>query len=551
MFKFLLVGINSKYIHTNPAIQSLKAYAGSKYSENIELAEYTINNQRSEILADIYKRKPDAIGFSVYIWNVSMVQPLLSELAQILPDVPVFLGGPEVSYDAIDYLNQYPNITGVIVGEGEETFKELLSFYIDKDMDKTAAMDANESGSSESIYSAVGYSEEKHLEDNVYSLHNIKGLQLRDERLQERAAIGIDALPFFYDKTLIDSYVNKIIYYESSRGCPFRCSYCLSSIEKNIRLRDLEMVKEELQFFLDAKVPQVKFIDRTFNCNPSRAVEIWKYILENDNGITNFHFEVAADIMKDEEIDILQKMRPGLVQLEIGVQTTNEKTLNAINRKTDIEKIKTVVERLKKNNNVHLHLDLIAGLPYEDYESFKTSFNDVFNMKGHQLQLGFLKVLKGAPISTQVEEHGIKYTATPPYEVLETKYITFEEIMRLKNVERVLDTFYNSAQFTMTLPYIMKYFETPYNFFDELAQYYDEKGYFVMTPKRSRKYDILLEFAEYKVPSIFEELRELLTLDYYLREKPKSKPDFVVNVPPLGVIDYEQTDPITGNHIMK
>lgn len=518
MFKFLLVGINSKFIHTNPAIQSLKSYAGKQYAENIELVEYTINNQRSEILADIYRRKPDAIGFSVYIWNVSTVQPLLLELAQILPEIPVYLGGPEVSYNAMEYLEQYQNVTGVIVGEGEETFKELLEVYINRNAD---------------------------------SLHNVKGLQLRTEALQERTAIGIDALPFFYDETLIESYVNKIIYYESSRGCPFRCSYCLSSIEKNIRLRDLNMVKEELQFFLDAKVPQVKFIDRTFNCNPSRAVEIWKYILEHDNGITNFHFEIAADIMRDEEIEILQKMRSGLVQLEIGVQTTNERTLDAINRKTDIVKIKAVVEQLRKNNNVHLHLDLIAGLPYEDYESFKNSFNEVFNMNGHQLQLGFLKVLKGAPISTQVEEHGIKYTATPPYEVLETKYITFEEIMRLKNVERVLDTFHNSAQFTMSLPYIMEYFETPYNFFDELAQYYDEKGYFVMTPKRSRKYDILLEFAKDRVPNILEELRELLTLDYYLREKPKSKPDFVLNVPPLGVIDYEQTDPITGNHIMK
>jgi len=520
MFKFLLVGINSKFIHTNPAIRSLKAYAGEQYDQNIELAEYTINNQKSEILADIYKREPDAIGFSVYIWNADMVLSLLGELAQILPNVDVFLGGPEVSYNPDDYLNMFNNVKGVFVGEGEVAFKELISLYADKDIDKREG------------------------------LHNIRGLKTANSYPGDSIAVKMDDLPFFYDKALVDSYVNKIIYYESSRGCPFRCSYCMSSIEKNIRLREFEKVREELKFFLDMKVPQVKFIDRTFNCNPGRALKIWNFISENDNKITNFHFEIAADILTPEEISVLQNMRPGLVQLEIGVQTTNQATLKAINRVTDIDKLRSAVSKLQVNNNVHLHLDLIAGLPYEDYDSFKNSFNDVFEMGGNQLQLGFLKLLKGAPIYSEVQKYGIKYSPSAPYEVLATDWISFDEIMHLKNVEKIVDTFYNSAQFTKSLQYVMSKFSKPFEFFDSLAKYYDRMGYFVMTPKRSRKYDIMLEFWQAMGFDGLEDLRELLTLDYYLREKPKSKPDFVINVPQIGVINYEITDPITGNHVL-
>lgn len=371
----------------------------------------------------------------------------------------------------------------------------------------------------------------------------------------------MDSLPFLYQATgtqnetnddcgLPADFEHRIIYYESARGCPFRCSYCLSSIDKTTHFRSLDLVFEELSFFLKNQVKQVKFIDRTFNCDSKRANTIWQYLIENDNGITNFHFEIAADILTDESIDILNKMRPGLVQLEIGVQTTNEETLRAINRPCKISHLAETVAKIRNKNNVHIHLDLIAGLPYEDFESFKKSFNDVFNMKPDQLQLGFLKVLNGAPIKGQVEEHGIRYTDEPPYEVLCTKYISYREILALKNVEQIVEIFYNSAQFTNALPYLLKFFNTPYDMFEAIGNYYERNGLFIITPARSRRYDILLEFAQTVDGIDIEELRELLTLDFYIREKPKAKPAFVENVPPLGMIDYSKKDPLTGNFVI-
>lgn len=517
--QFLLTAINAKYIHSNPAVYSLMAYAGESLRPHIKVAEYTINQRMEEILGDLYKRQPDVIGFSCYIWNYPLILELLRELPKVLPDAELWLGGPEVSYEGKDILKEFPMVKGIMAGEGEETFKELLSFY-------------------------VGEQEKGCLE-------KILGLILREGESPAREVTSLDAIPFLYDD--LEVFANRIIYYETSRGCPFRCSYCLSSIDKRVRLRSLALVKKELQFFLDKKVPQVKLIDRTFNCNRSHAMEIWKYIHENDNGVTNFHFEIAADIMDEEEITLLKEMRPGLVQFEIGVQTTNPDTLREINRKTDIGRIIRTVEAIRKNRNIHVHLDLIAGLPFEGYDSFRQSFNDVYGMKPEQLQLGFLKVLKGTLIRERAEDYGIVYQEKAPYEVLYTKWLSYKEVLQLKRIEEMVELYYNSNQFTHTLPVLEEEFQGAFEMYEQLAGFYEEKGYFTNSPARSRRYHVILEFALEKVPEKEQLYRELLTYDYYLRENAKSRPSFCADLASYReeIWDFyqrEETDPVLLQH---
>ena len=491
--KFLLVALNAKYIHSNPALHSLRAYAGDNYQENIELAEYTINNESGTILADLYKRQPDVVGFSCYIWNFNMVSELVREFHKLMPNVPIWLGGPEVSFDARNILDKQKEVTGIMIGEGEETFLHLLKYYV--------------------------------KEEGFKDLKKIQGIVTRDNVYMERPLLDMNTLPFLYED--LSAFENRIIYYESSRGCPFRCSYCLSSVDKTVRVRDFSLVKKELQFFLDHKVPQVKFVDRTFNCVHEHTMNVWKYILENDNGITNFHFEVEADILREEELALLSEMRPGLVQLEIGVQTTNPVTLKEIRRRMDIEKLRETVKTILSYGTVHIHLDLIAGLPYEDYVSFANSFNEVYAMKPQQLQLGFLKVLKGAYMHEMAKEYGIAYLDKPPYEVLFTKWLTFSDVVKLKNIEEMVEIYYNSNQFTHTLTVLEKEFETPFELYEKLAAFYEKKGYFVKTPSRMYRYDVLLEFIMTVVSKEKETLyKELLVFDIYLRENVKTRPAF-------------------------
>lgn len=506
--KFLLVAVNSKYIHTNPALFSLYSYAihyQPELKEHISLAEYTINQRMDEILSAIYKQKPDVLGFSVYIWNVSMVFTLVKEIKKIMPGVPIWLGGPEVSYRAEEVLDSYPELTGIMLGEGEQTFLEVCEYYRE-------------------LYQQCGNA----FANDVAALKEIKGLHFRDGlelyKTEDRKLTDLSAIPFLYQD--LKPFEHKIIYYETSRGCPFRCSYCLSSIDKKVRLRDMEMVKKELQFFLDNKVPQVKFIDRTFNCNHQHAMEIWQYIKEHDNGITNFHFEIGADLLNEEELSLLNSLRPGAVQMEIGVQTTNEKTLREIRRIMDVEKLRTIVARLHRGNNIHIHLDLIAGLPYEDYESFQKSFSDVYRMHPEQLQLGFLKVLSGSHMKEAEKEYGICYTSQPPYEVLCTNWISYEQICKLKQIEEMVEIYYNSNQFTYTIPYLEQFFETPFALYEALADFYEKNHYFINTPSRMHRYHVFLEFAGVISACDAELVKELLTMDVYLRENAKSRPEF-------------------------
>lgn len=495
--KILLTAINAKYIHSNLAVYSLKAYAQSRVTDpdtEIALAEYTINQQTDDILMDIYRRKPDVLCFSCYIWNISFVRELIRDLVKILPKTAFWAGGPEVSYDAEKFLTEMPEMTGVMVGEGEKTFHDLLEFYIDgKD-----------------------------------SLEEISGIAYRtgDKIIHNgwRELMDLSAIPFVYEH--LEKFENRIIYYESSRGCPFSCSYCLSSIDKKLRFRDLELVKKELQFFLDHRVPQVKFVDRTFNCKHEHAMTIWKYILEHDNGVTNFHFEISADLLREEEMELMSQMRPGLIQLEIGVQSTNPETIRAIHRHMDLKKLEHCVNRVHSFRNIHQHLDLIAGLPYEDYDTFHQSFNDVYQMKPDQLQLGFLKVLKGSLMQKEAEVYGIVYKEKEPYEVLSTNWLTYGEVLKLKMVESMVEVYYNSGQFWHTLEYLVPFEKDAFTFYEKLGSFYEKKGYSEISHSRMRRYEILLEYLQEETDVPTEVAAQKMLYDLYLREKLKKRPVF-------------------------
>lgn len=489
----ILTAINSKYIHSNLAVYCLRAYA-KPYIDEVEIAEYTINQQVDDILMSLYQKHPDILCFSCYIWNIEYIERVIREIHKLLPDVPIWLGGPEVSYDSREVLRRLPQVTGVMKGEGEVTFLEVLDHYHGKRDD----------------------------------LSKIPGLTYRNEdeivETPWRPVMDLSKVPFVYEH--IEDFEHKIIYYESSRGCPFSCSYCLSSIDKCLRFRDLSLVKKELQFFLDHKVPQVKFVDRTFNCRHDHAMEIWRYIKEHDNGITNFHFEVAADLLNEEEMELIKTMRPGLIQLEIGVQSTNLDTIHEIHRTMKFEQVAEVVRRINSYGNVHQHLDLIAGLPYEDYESFGKSFDDVYALEPEQLQLGFLKVLKGSYMEEKRDDYGLVYKGMPPYEVLYTKWLPYEDTLRLKGIEEMVETYYNSRQFCYTLPYLIRHFKRPFTLFEKLAEYYEENGLDTLSHARTARYEILYDFARFYDAERCEAYKQLLTLDFYLRENAKSRPLF-------------------------
>ena len=515
--KILLAACNAKYIHSNLAVYDLQAYA-SEYADHIILKEYTINQQKDDIMRDIYLEHPDVVCVSCYIWNLSFVKELMADLTKILPDADFWAGGPEVSYDAEKFLTENPEFKGVMVGEGEETFRELAGYYVEKDPQNLKDM------------TGVCY------RDGDQIIHN-----------GWRQIMDLSKIPFIY-KDLSD-FKNRIIYYESSRGCPFSCSYCLSSIDKKLRFRDTEMVKKELQFFIDNKVPQVKFVDRTFNCKHDHAMAIWKYINEHDNGVTNFHFEISADLLREEELQEMSTMRPGLIQLEIGVQSTNPDTIKAIHRTMDFGKLKGIVERIHSFGNIHQHLDLIAGLPYEDYDSFRHSFNDVYALKPQQLQLGFLKVLKGSHMMEMCQEYGIVYKTREPYEVLSTKWLDYDHVLKLKTVENMVEVYYNSGQFQNTLEYLEGFFPDAFSIYERLGNFYMEKGYGDVSHTRMRRYEILLEFLE-NVPEISQDrAKDRMVYDLYLRENLKSRPGFAKDQKPFErqIWDFRKREKVAKN----
>ncbi len=494
--KILLVAINAKYIHSNLAVYSLKAYA-QEYQGQIQIAEYTINHRVPYILQEIYKQKPDVLCFSCYIWNIRYVRELIVEIHKLLPHVPIWAGGPEVSYEPERFLQERPMVEGLMLGEGEATFRELCGHYLGQ--------------------------------EGTGSVLQIAGLLVKDGqggfvRTPPRPPLPMDDLPFCYGS--LEDFENRIIYYETSRGCPFSCSYCLSSIEKGLRLRSLSLVKEELQFFLDRCVPQVKFVDRTFNCSHTHAMAVWQYLKDHDNGVTNFHFEISGDLLTEEELALLSSLRPGLAQLEIGVQSTYAPTIREIRRTMDLARLEAASLRIRQAGNIHQHLDLIAGLPMEGIADFAESFRQVYGWKPQQLQLGFLKALKGSYLYRHKEEYGLVCQEQPPYEVLATKWLSYEELLDIKLVEEMLEAYYNSGQFAMTLKVLELVYENPFYLFLELGKFYERKGLLAVSHSRLGRCEILLDFAEERDRFHLELYQEALTFDLYSRENMKTRPSW-------------------------
>lgn len=490
--KILLVAVNAKYIHSSLAVNSIAQYSKQRGIE-ISVSEYTINNTKEYIVESIYKQNPDVVAFSCYIWNYSYVKDIAETLGKVMPKVPIWFGGPECSFDAKEVLANQKAVFGVMRGEGEETFYELAAWY---------------------------------QNDSNPELGKIEGITYRSGQeiieTPNRAPMNLDELPFCYEE--LEKYKNKIIYYEGSRGCPFSCSYCLSSVDKKVRFKSIDKIKSELNYFIENDIPQVKFVDRTFNCNHRYTKEIWKFLIEKDKGITNFHFEISADLLDEEELELVSRMREGLIQMETGIQSTNPDTIKAIDRTMDFNQVKEKVQKIKSFGNVHQHLDLIAGLPFEGYERFKQSYDDVYELRPNQLQLGFLKVLKGSKMYRCQEEYGLKYLSNPPYEVLETKYLTYNEMLKIKLVEEMTEVYYNSGQFEKTLCLLESKYQSPFEMFLELGEFYENNGYRGINHSRIARYEILREFIAYKnfgEKNIFD---EAMIYDLYERENLKSRP---------------------------
>lgn len=480
MSKIALIGINAKFIHSNLAIRSIGAYVEKTTKIPIDICEFTINQPLELIIREIYKLAPDLLGFSCYIWNYELVKKLTRELKKILPKLQIYLGGPEVSYDCEEVKSE-TDCTGVISGEGEKAFADIVA--------------------------------------------NFAGLKPLPE---SPIPIPLEEIPFVYNFSKENQLANRIYYYEASRGCPFHCEYCLSSGSGGVRFLPLERVFADLGQFLKAKVRQVKLVDRTFNCNKAYAMSIWKFLADNDNFCTNFHFEIAAELLDDEMIAFLQTVRAGLFQFEIGVQSTNEPTLQAISRNTDTEKLTRTVKSLQKNRNIHLHLDLIAGLPHEGITAFSHSFNFVHGLNPDQLQLGFLKVLKGSGLFQKSAEFGLVYTDYPPYEILLTPCLSFFEMLKLKMVEEMVETYYNTNRYKLIISYLGSFFDTPFALFLALAEFYEGNGLHLSPHSKVDYYTILYDFFNTISSGSEVDFQWFALFDIYSHEKAKKIPDWLI-----------------------
>ena len=492
--KALFVGINAKFIHSNLAIRYIQ-----KYAENqgvvIDTSEYTINQSIDFIFDGIINQAPDLIGFSCYLWNIELIKNLVVMLKQVRPECRVVLGGPEVSYDTKQLIEGLPEVDYIIAGEGEVSATNLVQRLRDKQ-----------------------------------SLEGLTGLTyLKDGEVVVTVPtppLDLSLVPFVYEEGLV-GLEHRILYYETSRGCPYTCQYCLSSIEKGVRFRPIEMVKRELQFFLDHKVTQIKFVDRTFNAKLSHTLAIWHYLHENDNGVTNFHFEITADLLDEKTLEFLAGVRPGLFQFEVGVQSTHAPTILTVERKVEFEKLKARVLKAMEGNNIHMHLDLIAGLPKEDYLTFAKSFNDVMAIKPEQLQLGFLKVLKGSQIYYLQKDYGIVFRQFAPYEVLSTHEMTYEDLRRLKDIETLLETYYNSNQFSTSIRYLMDCHDSAFDCFEGMSDYWKDQGYNLLPHNKIRLYELMYDYGTTCKRVNRELLKQKLKHDLCTREKPKKWPDFI------------------------
>lgn len=499
MKNITLLGINSKFVHTNIAIRYIKKMIEQIDGYNLTLVESSINNQLENIIREVIESKPNILLVSTYIWNREFVFKIIPELKKINPNLEIYLGGPEVSYNAVEVMEKFPQIEGVLVGEGELIVKNLLT----KDRSK------------------------------------VLGLYYRDSQLKlkfngfEPPIANLDIIPFPYEQWELEDNKGKIFYYESTRGCPFHCSYCMSSIEKSVRTFSLPRVKKDLMTFLDAGIKLVKFVDRTYNLDKDHYMEIWKFLVENYQPNLTFHFEISAELFDEEVIEYLTTIPNGFFQFEIGIQTVNKPTMKLIRRENELEKLAEKVLAIK--NNIHLHLDLIAGLPKEDFDTFKGSFNYVYRLKPEMIQLGFLKILSGTEIYTQLETFGYKYTSFPPYEVISNNDITYEELLKLKDVETVLDFYYNSGDFTKSVNYLINnFYSSPFEFYLDIANFFEKNGHFKVSHKKLAIFNFLIDFyKERKFEQVSDDrgikFIEYLKFDYINLGKPGKYPEWFIS----------------------
>lgn len=492
--KLLLTTLNSKFTHSSLALRYIKSYL-KKFGHEVDMEEYTINNTIDFIQGQIYKGHYDVVTFSCYIWNFEMTLEIAKNLKKVSPNLTIIFGGPEVSFDPVEIMSKYDFIDYIVFGEGEESFKELY--------------------------------EEALLKKESKNRSEIKGIAYRENELivknDDRELIkNMDDIPFPYEN--LDGLENRILYYESTRGCPFNCQYCLSSTIKGVRFLTTKRTKEDLKFFIDNKVMQVKFVDRTFNANKKHALEIMKFCHENDNGYTNFHFEMTATLIDEETLAFMKTVRPGLFQLEVGVQSTNKNTISAIDRNIEFEKVKVVCDDIVSNKNTHLHLDLIAGLPYENLESFLMSIDDVIAIRPEKLQLGFLKLLKGSGLRNDMAKYGYIYNEKAPYEVMCNSYISYDEMLLLKDIEELMESYYNSGYFKFTIEYVFKMYKKPSLFFSSLAKYWDEEQINHVSHKSDALFTILYDFAKQSMMCDIDLLSDLLQFDYLRIGKRKELP---------------------------
>ena len=500
--KILLTTLNSKFIHTNLAIRYLNQMVKDIEDIEVDIREYTINNELDFILKDIYKNDYDVILFSTYIWNVNDIVKLCDNIKKVKPNMKLALGGPEVSYDSEDSMKKYDFVDYILYGEGELVFRDFV----------------------------------KHLKGDI-KIEDVDGIVYRNNKdiiknKPMKLLENLDLIPSPYEKLNKEEYENRIVYYETSRGCPFNCQYCLSSTLQGLRYFSIDRVKKDLKALIDARVSQIKFIDRTFNANKKFAMEIMKFLMENDNDYTTYHFEVTAHLLSDDMLEFLKDCKEGLFQFEIGVQTTNEKVLDAVGRRDDFGKLSYVVKKIASYRNIHQHLDLIAGLPYEDYKSFENSFNDVFNLGIEHLQLGFLKMIKGTGIRNRADEHEFRYKDYPPYEVLYNKYISYDQILKLKDIEEILERYFNSKNFVLSMRYIIHNFykQSPFKFFEDFATYFNDNGYFNMSQGKNQLYKILLDFYLEKININSDLFKEIIKYDYISLGKTSNVPAFLEKV---------------------
>ncbi|MDF2669235.1 MAG: radical protein [Paenibacillus sp.] len=495
--KVVVSSLNAKYIHTCLALRYLKSFCGDEF--DVEMAEYTIKDPVMNIVSDLYQKNPDVIGFSCYIWNIEETIQVVRMLKKIRPELVIMLGGPEVSYDTDYWMKRIPEVDYIVMGEGEETFLHLLR----------------------ELSGAPQVKPKPHL---IFGIAYRKGEEVFLN--PGRPKLALDEIPsphrFPEDHAALGK---RVVYFETSRGCPFSCQFCLSSIEVGVRYFDLERTKADLLHLIDSGAKLIKFVDRTFNIKRDYAMEIFKFLIDNHGGSCVFQFEITADIMRPEVLDYLaEQAPPGIFRFEIGVQSTNDTTNELVMRKQNFTKLTRTVSKVKNSGKIDQHLDLIAGLPEEDYHSFRKTFNDVFALQPEELQLGFLKMLRGTGLRKDAEKYGYVFMDHAPYEILGNRLLSFSDIVRIKRVEDVLEKYWNAHRLDHTVGYLIReYFDSPFDFFQQFGDFWDTQGWQRIGHQLEDLFTRLQAFLQHRDTPGMDVIEGLMKLDYFLNHKYKPR----------------------------